>query len=77
MAAEKSGAGERNWVITGDLLSKTNGIQNNKINGHNINRRALTGNVHSTTINNLTQRHVGNRGLNTQQVNEGIETRCV
>uniref|UniRef100_A0A674CAS6 Spermatosis and centriole associated 1 like n=1 Tax=Salmo trutta TaxID=8032 RepID=A0A674CAS6_SALTR len=28
------------------------------------------------TINNPTQRHGGNRGLNTQQVNEGIETRC-
>jgi hypothetical protein len=32
--AEKSGAGEQNWVITGDLFSKTNGIQNNKIHGH-------------------------------------------
>ena len=27
-------------------------------------------------VNNPTQRHGGNRGLNIQQVIEGIETRC-
>ena len=46
MAAEKSGAREQNWVITGDLLSKTNGIQNNKINRHKNNLLCAHGNVH-------------------------------
>jgi hypothetical protein len=38
--------------------------------------RYSRGTCSSTTINNPTHRHGGNRGLCTQQVIEGIETRC-
>jgi hypothetical protein len=77
LAAEKSGAGEQNWVITGYLLCETNGIQNNKILRHKNHPSSAHGErAQALQINNPTQRHGGNRGLNIQQVIQGIETRC-
>ena len=57
------------------FIHKSTGNQDNKQMGtkpvaHQRKR------AHVLTINNPTQRHGGNRGLNIQQVIEGIETRC-
>jgi hypothetical protein len=52
--------------------AKPTASRTTRINGHKITHNPCI----STTINNYTQRHGGNRGLNTEQDNEGIEIRC-